>query len=510
VHLSFLFFSGFQSLAEDGVLIDHIQVTGDQISFPNLTYGTPSGWSGPIVPSSVQGTHTVNTLYTNQPTYIDFAVRNTQSGTTATFFTDLYVDAAWIGWYYTNGLDSNEWSLEQDVSYTVSTPGQHTLRIEIDPFDWVAEVDNLDNIFIDTFTWTNPVNQPNLTYTTPSGWSGPKVPSDELGTHFVSQLYANQPTCVDWAIKNNGTANAGSFFVRLLVDGGSVQSWYVPGLAVGSTKVEEDFQYTLAVGNHTLRLEIDYYNDVAESNESDNDNIYSQTFYWNPAEITAEGEVWFQQLFGMPYTYWHWAVGCRVELWDADNPGTGQLLDTGHTDGEGHFTLGPVSNVEEGGSRQDIYVRVYAENEAAVVGDTIQLYYPYAVIPFYMTSDTALNVLSGVFRWMFPDYASIDADTVESGFFYDADVIRESYDNWLSFRQADDPGKTKVYLHTGYGTLYVDTLDMIIVEPIKNPGILGTPDVFDKDVITHEFGHRLQDTLSFLDTTEGVPVVLPV
>jgi hypothetical protein len=505
VFLSFVFYSFTASTIEEGVYLDDISITGDPLPQPNLTYGTPSGWSGPIVPSSVQFTHTVNTLYTNQPTYIDFAVRNIAASTTETFFTDLYVDAVWINWFYTYGLASGAWSLVDDVSHTVSTPGEHTLRIEIDPVDWVEEENELDNIFIDTFTWINPVNLPNLTYTTPSGWSGPIVPSDKQETHWVGQLYSNQPTYIDWAIKNTGTASAGPFFTRLLVDGGSVQSWYIPSLAAGDTKTQEDFQYTLDAGNHTLRLEIDFYNDVAESNE--NDNIYSQTFYWNPAEITAEGEVWFQQLFGMPYTYWYWAVGFRVELWDADASGSGQLLASGFTNDWGQFTLGPVSNVEEDGTRQDIYVRVYAENTAAKVGDSITP--QFVVVPFYIPTDTVYSVLSGTHSWMFPYNPSIEADTAESGFFYIGHVIRESYNYWLTL--GPSPGQTQVLLRNflpqpGYS--YIQ--DILMIENADIPGTWHR-DTFDKDYILHEFAHKIQFSSSFLDdTTSGTHTITTI
>jgi hypothetical protein len=499
VYVSFVFYSFDASTTEEGVYLDDISITGDPLPKPNLTYGTPGGWSGPIVPSSVQGTHTANTLYTNQPTYIDFAVRNTQSSTTETFFTDLYIDEIWIDWFYTYGIDSDAWSLVEDVSYTVSTPGEHTLRIEIDPYDWVEEENELDNIFIDTFNWINSQNLPNLTYTTPAGWSGPIVPSDEQGTNYVSQLYANQPTYIDWAIKNTGTASAGPFFTRLLIDDVSVQSWYISGLAQGATETREDFQYTLDVGYHTLRLEIDYYYDVAESNE--NDNTYSQAFYWNLAEITAEGEVWFRQL---PHMNWYLATDFKVELWDYDGPDSGQILDSGYTDIFGEFTIGPVSNVEEDGTRQDIYVRVYSENDAAVVGDNITP--QYIVIPFYFTSDTVENVANGLYRWKPPYNPSIDADTVESGFFYIAHVVRESYNNWLTLRLNDDPGQTQVLLmkYSPWGSAYAPSIDLLVIEAADSADT-WFPDTFDKDVILHEFGHKIHFSLGFFDAAPTGP-----
>ena len=106
-----------------GAYLDEILVEGELSPQPNLTFGTPPGWYGPIVPSSITGTHTVNTLYTNQSTFLDFAVRNIGTATNETFFTDLYVDQNWVNWYYTFGLNASAWDYFEDELYTVVSPG---------------------------------------------------------------------------------------------------------------------------------------------------------------------------------------------------------------------------------------------------------------------------------------------------------------------------------------------------------------------------------------------------
>ena len=371
----------------------------------------------------------------------------------------------------------------------------------IDATDWVTESDETDNIFVDTFTWVNPPQLPNLTYVTPPGWDGPIVPSGEPGTCETDLLYSNQPTYIDWAIQNSGSASAGFFRARLLVDGIAVQSVNVNGLAAGATTGWEDVTCTVPEGTHMLKVEIDYAGEVAEINESD--NTISQSFVWDPATITATGEVWYQQLDGRPGAMWHAGMFFRVELWDADAGGTGQLLDTSHTDGLAQFSLGPVPNVEEDGSRQDIYVRVYSECDAAVAGDELRLYYPYSVVPFSFSTGTIDNVLSGTYDWGFP--YTVDADTVASRFFYAANAVRESRNVWMGLTGGRDPGRSKVFVHTGNGTFYEDSTNVIFVEPESNPSYEASPDIFDQDIILEEYGHSLADRFTFMDSTRGLP-----
>ncbi|MGH8014616.1 MAG: CARDB domain-containing protein [Candidatus Zixiibacteriota bacterium] len=483
----------------EGAYLDDITITGDPIARPNLTYGTPPGWTGPIVPSSVQNTHTVNTLYTNQPTYIDFAIRNTGHSTTESFYTDLYIDGTWVEDFFTSGLDSNEWILVSDVPHTVTSSGVHYLEIRIDPlFNWVVETNEDDNTFTANFSWVNPPTVPNLTFTIPPFWDGPIVPSGVPGSHAIGGLYANQPTYIDWAVENNGNGNAGTFSTRLLIDGVQVQTVIISSLAAGNNYQSNDFTYTLTSGNHILRLEIDYLNQVTETDP--NDNNLNQTFNWSTAYIIAEGEVLYRK---MPSTLSILADSFKIELWDFDSIGPGQLLDSSYTTAWGEFTLGPVSNSEEGGSRQDIYVRAYSQNYASIVGDVKQVFSPYSVFPFGMCSDTVQNVTSGSYRFGFPSFSpSLVADSIESEFFYIADVIREGLDNWFFYRSSDDPGITKVFLHEGNNTAYDRTEDVIKINP--DTGNRG-PDAFDKDIILHEFGHRLQYRLGFIDASSGGP-----
>jgi hypothetical protein len=122
---------------------------------PNLLPIAPTGWDYPIVPSSVTGTHTVSTLYTTQPTYIDWAVGNSGASTTTTFANCLYYDNSSVHcWNVTDGLDLGYYVHVEDwVLNLTPTAGAHTLKIVVDVNNAITESDESDNTWEHSFTW---------------------------------------------------------------------------------------------------------------------------------------------------------------------------------------------------------------------------------------------------------------------------------------------------------------------------------------------------------------------
>lgn len=121
---------------------------------PNLAPYTPSGWSYPIVPSSVQGTNTVNTLYAGQPTYIDLAmINNGSSRAWGRAYICLYLDGVEIGQWYASHLRPNYYATVTDWSYTVNSAGTHTLRIVVDCTNRISESNENDNSWEMAFNW---------------------------------------------------------------------------------------------------------------------------------------------------------------------------------------------------------------------------------------------------------------------------------------------------------------------------------------------------------------------
>lgn len=121
----------------------------------NLKPYTPSGWDGPIVPSSVMGTNVVNTLCGRKPTFIDIAAINEGPDDIAeTFYIDLYIDEEIVAWWYSEGLPYGYIAYVEDwEADPVIVPGQHTLKIVVDSEDDVTESNENDNEYEETFTW---------------------------------------------------------------------------------------------------------------------------------------------------------------------------------------------------------------------------------------------------------------------------------------------------------------------------------------------------------------------
>ena len=121
---------------------------------PNLVPFTPSGWDYPIVPSSTTGTNTVNTLDAASSTYIDWAVINTGTITSTTFYSCLYYDNSSMACWYTNGLDQNYYAYVTDWAMNLTpTAGAHTLKLVADVYNDVAEANESDNTWEHSFTW---------------------------------------------------------------------------------------------------------------------------------------------------------------------------------------------------------------------------------------------------------------------------------------------------------------------------------------------------------------------
>jgi hypothetical protein len=149
-------------------------------------------------------------------------------------------------------------------------------------------------VFLDNITVVG--SQPNLTYYTPAGWPAPIVPSSASS----STLYTGEATYLDWAIWNNGDANAThGFDVDFLVydtNGTTLLSDLyrtVPSLSQNATWIRyDDITFTVnSPGTHKIRMVVDSlpYSQVAESNETPADNGVTRTYTWvNRANLVID------------------------------------------------------------------------------------------------------------------------------------------------------------------------------------------------------------------------------
>jgi hypothetical protein len=274
-------FSSDASITYEGVYVDDIYLR--KYIPPNLKPDTPSGGEYPIVPSSLTGTNTVETLYTYLNTYIDWAVTNTGSGNVDINSSScLYFDGSQIQCWITPSLLPGEVFTVSDWILNLSpTAGWHNLEMVIDVNDDILESDETDNTWSMDFYWHPNAN---LTPYKPGGWAYPIVPSTLTGTNILNDLYVNMNTFIDWAVINSGPENIlAQFDTCLYFDSAEVYCWYTDGKIAGNIVYIEDWilNLTPSPGWHNLKIITDVNDDVAESDETD--NIWAADFLWNPS-----------------------------------------------------------------------------------------------------------------------------------------------------------------------------------------------------------------------------------
>lgn len=182
----------------------------------------------------------------------------------------------------------------------------------------------------------------------------------------------------------------------------------------------------------------------------------------------------------------------RVELWDDDIYSGDDSLGFDLTDDSGYFSIPPVTNWEGSSDRQqDIYLRIIAENEAAVVKQS------YNGSTYVIQGPTRSECPSGVYD------TTIVLSNAESGAFFVADAALTARDKWLQLRSDKNPGQVQVVLTALNDTTSYSTGNQYIRVSSSVNNAMWTPDTWDRGVIVHEYGHRLEDVFDFFDNSSG-------
>ena len=126
--------------------------------------------------------------------------------------------------------------------------------------------------------------RPDLVPYTPDANDYPVTPASVKSTDHTAILYSGHPTYFDWFAKNAGSAAAsGNFQVEVWVDGYLMVDYPFANWGAGSWGGSLDWGYTVpAPGWHTVKMIVDPDNTIAESNEDN--NVWQQDFYWEPAD----------------------------------------------------------------------------------------------------------------------------------------------------------------------------------------------------------------------------------
>jgi hypothetical protein len=350
---------------------------------------------------------------------------------------------------------------------------------------------NYQGVFIDDIKVTGEsATQANLTWDWPSGWDWPVVASADSGTNTVSTLYGGEPTYIDWSIINDGDVAAFQFHVGLYLDDALLNEWYFDELNSWDWHDEEDYQTTISTGYHSLKLWVDNRNEVQESNE--NDNTYEIGFTWLTPEITYTGHVYYWDMNPLPST--ELARYVMIKLWDKDGAAYEQL-GADFTDQNGYFEIGPVPNDndtqdKDPGIQQDISFSIHAKNFPCEVRHTEGELYQHSTATVY-------NHPSGVFN------TTIQIPQDSSGAFFVADAVLQGWNSCNDHSMY--LGFTPVYLDA-----YTQTEYLFDPPPARiRISTLTTdyhPETWDRDMILHEYGHRVADYFDFFfSDTAGWP-----
>ena len=238
----------------------------------------------------------------SEVTYVDWFVRNDGPLTaTRPFFTDLHFDDVFIHRWHTADLDPGatvgavDW---EGIGERVRiTPGEHTLRLVVDPTNVITESDESDNVVERSFTWSGSApdrpaftKRPNLVPGVLKGRSAPLVASSSPDAPSSGGLSVDAPAFISWAVRNVGLASvAGDVRVDLFLDGIFVDGRLADGLLAGQgveVVAWDGLASTVPVGPgpHTLRLVVDAGDLIAESDESD--NVYQIELNWGSGPPT--------------------------------------------------------------------------------------------------------------------------------------------------------------------------------------------------------------------------------
>ena len=138
----------------------HNVYTSRQLVAPDLGPFTPEGWSGSIVGSIVRSSRTTGYLASEDTTYISFALANNGlAEISADFGLELILSGDEMGeqilgqWTLSGGMATGSYFPVEEIPVFIEDPGDFTLTVNLDLTGAVAESDESNNTFSETWTW---------------------------------------------------------------------------------------------------------------------------------------------------------------------------------------------------------------------------------------------------------------------------------------------------------------------------------------------------------------------
>ena len=121
---------------------------------PDLRPFAPPGHAAALVPSAVKHTHITSTLYASKPAYFDWHFANRGNAAASTpFHVELWIDNELrLRQPYSSIVTDGESGMEDWMS-TVTGTGPHQVKLILDPDNTIAESDETNNIWTDSYDW---------------------------------------------------------------------------------------------------------------------------------------------------------------------------------------------------------------------------------------------------------------------------------------------------------------------------------------------------------------------
>ena len=275
---------------------------------PDLAVAQLRGVSDLIVASPYAEDVEDRPLSVDLPAYVVSAIQNRGlSSIDHPVRVDLYLDDVLVAWRQGDGAIAGgfpsrvTWSGLQGI--VPVTPGEHTLKVVVDPTNLVHESDETNNVFEKVFTWSTgavpakpaptagaasvlpqPLGLANLQ----PGWifdsDGPISVFHEGDTEHNPPLIVGQDVLLQVAVKNRSSVgtripfSVDVFFDDKLVNtlvfrGGIPQKAILSSLWDGLAS-----QVDITPGEHTVKIVIDSRESIREADEQD--NVFERTFTW--------------------------------------------------------------------------------------------------------------------------------------------------------------------------------------------------------------------------------------
>ncbi len=274
---------------------------------PDLIISQPRGMSDAIVASPYATDTDDWQLSVDLPSYIFSGVENQGlSSIERPVRVDLYVDGVLVAWRTENGMIAG--GLPSRVTWSgigrfvPLTPGEHTLKVVVDPTNIIEESDETNNELVKQFTWGTGEIQarpaatvlPSTTLPEPltlsnlqPGWAfdsdGPISIFHRGGDAHNPPLIVGQDVLLRVAVKNGSSVGTRiPFAVDIHFDDRLVNSMVLRG-APENAIVISDWdglvgEVDITPGDHTVRIVIDSRDSVREADEDD--NVFEHTFTW--------------------------------------------------------------------------------------------------------------------------------------------------------------------------------------------------------------------------------------